>query len=70
MSHIDYLVAANISKYGRLLAQAEPDHAQSIVDDLLNTIIDDIRRPMIFCKLEGISIFLHLTVENYAEGRN
>lgn len=65
-----YLVAANISGYEEFLAQAELEHAQSIVNDLLNTLIDDIRHPLIFSKLEGNSIFLYSPEGSLVKGQN
>ena len=69
MSQKGYLVTANISGYDQFLAQAGLKHAQSIVNNPLNTLIDDIRDPLIFSKLEGNSIFLYLSVDIFAQGR-
>jgi uncharacterized protein YndB with AHSA1/START domain len=64
-----YLVAANISGYEEFLTQAELEHAQSIVNDLLNTLIDDLRHPLIFSKLEGNSIFLYSPEGSFVQGQ-
>ena len=64
-----YLVTANISGYEEFLTQAELEHAQSIVNDLLNTIIDDIRHPLIFSKSEGSSIFLYSPEGSFVQGQ-
>jgi hypothetical protein len=52
------LVDASISGYKEFLALAELEHAQSIVHDLLNNLIDGIRNSPIFSKLEENSISL------------
>jgi uncharacterized protein YndB with AHSA1/START domain len=69
MSQKGYLVAANISGYEEFLTKAELEHAQSIVNDLLNTIIDDIRDPLILSKLEGNSIFLYSPEGSFVQGQ-
>jgi uncharacterized protein YndB with AHSA1/START domain len=69
MAQKAYLVAANISGYEEFLAQAELEHAQSIINDLLNTLIDDIRHPLVFSKLEGNSIFLYSPEGSFAQGQ-
>ena len=59
MSKKGYLVVVNIEGYESFLTQTELEHAQSIVNDLLRTIIDNIKPPLIFFKLEGNSIYMH-----------
>ncbi|MGI9553865.1 MAG: DUF2652 domain-containing protein [Thermodesulfobacteriota bacterium] len=63
MSQNGYIVVANIFGYTNFLNQTELDHAQSIIDDLLNTLIENIQPPLIFSKTESDSIFVY-TPEN------
>lgn len=69
MSRKGYLVAINISGYVEFLTKAELEHAQSIVNDLLNTVIDDIRDPLVFSKSEGSSIFLYSPEGSFVQGQ-
>ncbi|MGB7290813.1 MAG: DUF2652 domain-containing protein [Thermodesulfobacteriota bacterium] len=69
MSQKGYLAVVNISGYEEFLTQAELEHAQSIVNDLLNTLIDDIGHPLVFSKLEGNSIFLYSREGSFVQGQ-
>lgn len=69
MSQKGYLVAASIAGYEQFLTQAELEHAQSIVNDLVNTLIDDISHPLIFSKIEGNSIFLYSPEGSFVKGQ-
>jgi uncharacterized protein YndB with AHSA1/START domain len=69
MSQTGYLLAAKISGYEEFLTQAELEHAQSIVNDLINTLIDDISHPLVFSKLEGNSILLYSPGGSFVQGQ-
>ncbi len=69
MTQKGYLVAANISGYEEFLTKAELEHAQSIVNDLVNTLIDGISHPLVFSKIEGNSIFLCSPEGSFVQGQ-
>ncbi len=69
MSQQGYLVGANIAGYEVFLTEAELEHAQSIVNDLLNTLLDHIKPPLIFSKLEGEAIFVYAPEGSFLQGQ-
>lgn len=69
MSQNGYLVVANIFGYTAFLNETELEHAQSIVDDLLNTLIENIQTPLIFSKIEGDSIFMNTPENSIIQGQ-
>ena len=69
MSQKGYIVVANIFGYTSFLNENELEHAQSIVDDLLNTLIENIKTPLIFSKTEGDSVFVYTQENGFIRGR-
>ena len=64
-----YLVVANFAGYEAFLIRTEPEHAQSIVNDLLTTLLDNIKPPLVFFKLEGDAIFVYIPEESLIHGK-
>lgn len=56
------LVIADIAGYSGYLAGVELDHAQDILADLIDTIVDALRPPFKLAKLEGDAAFVHQLV--------
>ena len=54
------LLIADISGYTGYLAGVELDHAQDILADLMDTIVDALRPPFRLSKLEGDAAFVYL----------
>lgn len=69
MSQKGYIVVANIFGYTAFVKQTELEHAQSIIDDLLNTLIESFLPPLIFSKTEGDSIFAYTPEDNFTKGQ-
>ncbi len=61
-----YLVITDISGYTSYLASVELEHAQEILTDLLEIIVDNFKKMMTISKLEGDAIFANIDEENLA----
>lgn len=59
-----YLVLADISGYTGYLAQVELEHAQEILTDLLECIVEKFKTALTISKLEGDAIFANVDEEN------
>jgi uncharacterized protein YndB with AHSA1/START domain len=64
-----YLVVANFAGYEAFLTRTEPEHAQSIVNDLLTTLLDNIKPPLVFFKLEGDAVFVYTAEGSFIHGK-
>jgi len=62
-----YLVLANITGYEAFITQSELEHAQSIVNDLVHTLLDNIKPPLVFLKLERDAIFMYAPDGSFQE---
>ena len=69
MSQKGYLLVANIFGYTAFIQQTELEHAQSIIDDLLNILIESFPPPLIFSKIEGDSIFAYTSEDTFTNGQ-
>ena len=69
MSQKGYIVVANIFGYTAFVKKTELEHAQSIIDDLLNTLIESFHPPLIFSKIEGDSIFAYTPENSFIKGQ-
>jgi len=67
MSQKGYLLVANFEGYEAFLMHTEPEHAQSIVNDLINTLLDNIKPPLIFFKLEGGAVFVYTPAGSFID---
>jgi uncharacterized protein YndB with AHSA1/START domain len=54
-----HLVIADISGYTRFLTDSELDHANGIVADLLNSIVDAMQTPLAVSNIEGDAVFMY-----------
>ena len=68
MAREGYLAVANIAGYEVFLIKAELEHAQSIIKDLTNTLLDNIEPPLVFLKLEGDAIILYTPDKSFIQG--
>ena len=69
MSQKGYILVANIFGYTAFIQQTELEHAQSIIDDLLNILIESFPPPLIFSKIEGDSIFAYTSEDTFTNGQ-
>ena len=69
MSQKGYLVIASIAGYTAFLTQTELEHAQAIIDDLLNTLLEHIQPPLVFSKLERNAIFAYAPDGSFVQGQ-
>jgi hypothetical protein len=58
-----YFVIADISGYTKFLAAAELDHAQDIIADFLDTVVEALRLPFRLAKFEGDAAFVYAVSE-------
>ncbi|MEW5940358.1 MAG: DUF2652 domain-containing protein, partial [Chloroflexota bacterium] len=58
-----YLVLADISGYTGYLAQVELEHAQEILADLLECIVERFKTALTISKLEGDAVFANVDEE-------
>jgi Protein of unknown function (DUF2652)/Polyketide cyclase / dehydrase and lipid transport len=58
-----YFVIADISGYTKFLAAAELDHAQDIIADFLDTVVEALRPPFRLAKFEGDAAFVYAVSE-------
>jgi hypothetical protein len=58
------LVIADIAGYSGYLAAVELDHAQDILADLIDTVVDALRPPFKLAKLEGDAAFVYQLAES------
>ncbi len=54
-----HLVLADISGYTRFLTESELEHANGIMGELLNSIIQAIDAPLEISRIEGDAVFMH-----------
>jgi uncharacterized protein YndB with AHSA1/START domain len=58
-----YFLIADISGYTRFLADSELEHAQDIIQTLLNSLVEGIAPPMKLAKFEGDAVFCYAPAE-------
>src|SRR5438045_7785500 len=56
-----YLILADISGYTAFLVGTELEHAQEIMEELVNLILGHIKPPMKLIQLEGDALFFYVT---------
>ena len=54
-----YLVIADISGYTAFLTQVELEHAEGIMKGLFDTLVKEMKSPLVISKLEGDAIFAY-----------
>jgi uncharacterized protein YndB with AHSA1/START domain len=62
-----YFAIADISGYTSFLAGVELDHAQDIIADFMNTVVNELRPPFRLAKFEGDAAFVY-AVTDKADG--
>ena len=63
-----YLVLADISGYTSFLAKVELEHANEILSDLLEVIVDNFQALLTISKLEGDAVFAYVDESKIARG--
>jgi len=63
-----FLCLADISGYTSYLAGSELDHAQSVLAELLELLIDELTPTMTLCEVEGDAIYTYAWDERFARG--
>ncbi len=58
-----YFAIADISGYTNFLAGVELDHAQDIIADFMNTVVNGLRPPFRLAKFEGDAAFVYAVAE-------
>jgi uncharacterized protein YndB with AHSA1/START domain len=58
-----YFAIADISGYTSFLAGVELDHAQDIIADFMNTVVNSLRPPFRLAKFEGDAAFVYAVAE-------
>jgi hypothetical protein len=58
-----YFAIADISGYTGFLAAVEPEHAQDIVADFMDTVVKGLRPPYRLAKFEGDAAFVYAMAE-------
>jgi hypothetical protein len=68
MSKQGYLVVSDITGYTAYLSQAELGHAQEILTELLESVLDSTLPPLIISRLEGDAIFAYAPGDAFLKG--
>lgn len=69
MSNTGYLVIADITGYTAYLSRTELDHAQEILESLLNNLIENTRPPLTIAKVEGDAVFSYALEGSFLQGQ-
>ncbi|MBI3158789.1 MAG: DUF2652 domain-containing protein [Chloroflexi bacterium] len=69
MAHKGYLIVADITGYTAYLSTSELDHAQEILESLINTILKRIHPPMILSRTEGDAVFAYTLDDSFLQGQ-
>src|SRR3990170_9006037 len=69
MSEQGYLLIADITGYTAYLSQSELDHAQEILESLLNLLIKGTRPPLVISRLEGDAVISYALRDSFFQGQ-
>ncbi|TAK11396.1 MAG: DUF2652 domain-containing protein [Anaerolineae bacterium] len=69
MAHTGYMIVADISGYTAYLSTSELEHAQEILESLINTILKRIHPPIILSRTEGDAVFAYTLDESLLQGQ-
>lgn len=69
MSHMGYLVIADITGYTAFLSGSELEHARDSLNSLLSLLVDYTRRPLLISRLEGDAVFSYAFDEDVPYGQ-
>lgn len=67
-SHTGYLLIADISGYTEFLTSSEMDHANPILQSLLEALIEEVGDPLHFWKMEGDAVLAYSTRQEFPSG--
>ena len=67
-THTGYMLIADISGYTRFLTSSELDHANAILQSLLEALVEQIGDPLHFWKMEGDAILAYSTRQQFPSG--
>jgi len=67
-THKGYLLIADISGYTQFLTSSELDHANPILQSLLEALVEQIGDPLHFWKMEGDAILAYSTRQQFPSG--
>ena len=70
MSRNGYFLIADISGYTEFLAGSELEHAQGIMQALLETLVESIAPPMHLAKFEGDAVFCYAPAEQVMQAQS
>jgi hypothetical protein len=69
MAHKGYFVIADITGYTLFLTGSELDHAQDILKSLFDTLLDNIRPPLLISNFQGDAILTYAPAEGFLLGQ-
>jgi hypothetical protein len=64
-----YLVIADITGYTAYLSQSELDHAEGILTDLLNALLENTKPPLVVSRLEGDAVISYAPEGSFKQGQ-
>lgn len=64
-----FLVISDITGYTQFLTESELEHAQDILRELLKSLIEHTRAPLIISKLEGDAVFSYAAESSFTSGQ-
>lgn len=64
-----YLVISDISGYTAFLTQSELEHAEGIMKGLFDTLVKEMKSPLVISKLEGDAIFACAPEGSFVQGQ-
>ena len=67
-THKGYLLIADISGYTEFLTSSELDHANPILQSLLEALIEEVGDPLHFWKMEGDAVLAYSTRQEFPSG--
>lgn len=67
-THKGYLLIADISGYTQFLTSSELDHANPILQSLLESLVEQVGDPLHFWKMEGDAILAYSTRQQFPSG--
>lgn len=70
MTQTGYILLADISGYTKFLGATELEHAQGILHDLLQAMIDQLRLPLVLSSVRGDAIVAHAPHPNLPDGEH
>jgi hypothetical protein len=69
MAHTGFFVIADVAGYTQFLTQSELDHAQGVMEGLLQAVVDEVRLPLVVSNLQGDAILCYAPDEAVRQGQ-